>query len=110
MESKIAWKIDKLHLCIADIRLKTRKIPKQEEKKYKMEKETPLNGKQFSGHQYQICNSIFLSLQTGNVCKYISIDNTSSINIVIPFMCGLKEAKKVKDKRENKGHLHCEKE
>lgn len=38
MESKIAWKIDKLHLCIADIRLKTRKIPKEEKKNTKWKK------------------------------------------------------------------------
>lgn len=41
MESKAAWQIGKLHLCIADIRLKTRKIPKR----------FPLNGKQFTKHQ-----------------------------------------------------------
>lgn len=48
----------------------------------------------FLGINIKYAIRFFLSLQTGNVCKYISIDNTSSINTVIPFMCGLKEAEK----------------
>lgn len=105
MESKIAWKIDKLHLCIADIRLKTRKIPK-EEKKIQNGKRDTIEWKTVFWASISEMQFDFLSLQTGNVCKYISIDNTSSIDIVISLKCGLEEAKKMKDKRENGGHLH----